>query len=185
MFPMSLPGLGSGAIGLPKLSGSAALGAALASSKEEEKRPLVVAPSVKIASSLKKDGPIILPNPAALLMGQKGSAGAIQIAKPPASKNFASALFGAGGPGGSAPGVSGPIGLAAGIKPVGSSSTASGEIIANSYHTYYSINNLAPLVQQDENLSDVLNSSNAKIFINPDPKALTKNLICFVQVQPA
>lgn len=172
---MSLPGLGGGASGLPPLGSTNV-------AKNEEKRPEVL-PSIKIASSQKKDGPIILPNPAALLMGQKGSAGAIQIAKPPASKNFEFALFGTSGPTGSGASTSGTISLAGAAKPAGSSSTASGEIIANSYHTYYSINNLAPLVQQDENLSDVLNSSNAKIFINPNPKATTKNLICFVQVQ--
>lgn len=43
-----------------------------------------------------------------------------------------------------------------------------GEIIAIPYHTYNAIETLAPLVNQDENLSVTLNSQNLKIFENPN-----------------
>ena len=155
---MSLPSLGGGAAGLGDS------GLKKAESSTQPQKPA--------------NAPIILPNPAALLMGQKASAGAIQIAKPPASKNFASALFGAGGSVASAPGAIKLSGLAMGTASgslsrtgagaSGASAAASGEIIADSYHKYNSISNQAPLVHQDEGLSYVLNSRNAKIFMNPD-----------------
>ena len=56
-----------------------------------------------------------------------------------------------------------------------------GEIIAATYHTYNSVGPLAPLVQQDENLSLTLNSKNVKIFFNPDQHAKAKNLMCFIE----
>lgn len=45
-------------------------------------------------------------------------------------------------------------------------SSSQGDIIAAPYHTYNSIETLAPLVGQDENLSLTLSSKNAKIFVN-------------------
>ena len=67
--------------------------------------------------------------------------------------------------------------IGAKISPKNQGST--GEIIATYNHTYNSITNLAPLVNQDENLSLTLNSSNTKIFINSNQKSEFKNLICF------
>jgi hypothetical protein len=64
-----------------------------------------------------------------------------------------------------------------------------GEIIPAPYHTYNSLENLAPFVAQDENLSLQLNSTNLKIFENTNPHAVAKNLMCFLEsstvTQPA
>lgn len=51
------------------------------------------------------------------------------------------------------------------------------------FHTYNTIENFAPLVSQDENLSLTLSSKNAKIFYNPEKSQKARNLICFVETQ--
>ena len=68
-----------------------------------------------------------------------------------------------------------------GIATSNQVTTGGGEIIAATYHTYNSIGTLAPLVNQDENLSLTLNSKNAKIFMNPNQNSIARNLICFVE----
>lgn len=56
-----------------------------------------------------------------------------------------------------------------------------GEIIAIKYHTYNAIETLAPLVNQDDNLSVTLNSQNLKIFENPNQTQQTKTILCFLE----
>jgi hypothetical protein len=52
----------------------------------------------------------------------------------------------------------------------GANTQATGDMITSKYHTYNSIGTLAPLVNQDENLSLNINSNNVKVFLNPDLK---------------
>jgi hypothetical protein len=64
------------------------------------------------------------------------------------------------------------------------SSTSHGDIIADRYHKYNSIETLAPLVSQDENLSLVLNAKSAKIFMNPRSYEKAKNIMVFAETSP-
>ena len=68
-----------------------------------------------------------------------------------------------------------------GLNSLNAGSNSQGDIIAAAYHTYNSVETLAPLVNQDENLSLTLSSKNAKIFVNPNKNSKAKNLICFVE----
>ena len=77
--------------------------------------------------------------------------------------------------------LSGAMGLSMATKNSPKNVGSTGEIIITNNHSYNSISKLAPLVNQDENLSLTLNSSNVKIFVNPNPNQEAKNLICFLE----
>lgn len=133
-------------------------------------------PQIASSSQSKQSAaPIILPNPSQIT-GQRGGIGGViennQLGQGPHNhhqfKNFPSL----GGPP-----ASSPFGESA---RAGAQST--GEMIADTYHTYHSIGTQAPLVGQDEDLSIVgLASRNVKVFVNPNQDSYARNLMCFIE----
>lgn len=53
----------------------------------------------------------------------------------------------------------------------GNDKATTGEIIADTYHTYNSIGNLAPISAQNENLSCVIKSKHSKMFRSKNPQS--------------
>ena len=63
-----------------------------------------------------------------------------------------------------------------------------GEIIAAPFHTYNSIGNVAPIVQQDDlslSIASVAQIPTAKLFVSKEKSGKARNLICFLENTPS